>query len=470
VTTGFSVVTKADILADHQNQVENYQDSQALPSENHINIMLASGAESNLKSGDLQSKGFRLENQRPGHDIHENVLTIDENNAARVLFDQGNFVLNQNTAKTEKNPKVVPTSQVLNENGGLQTENYLDTVKLQKTVKRTDPALKSVWTDPGRGTDPDRSVWKDPGSSRPLKTSKVKAQLSFYEKAVHVLVVCVFMLGIFWCWRQAYATKRRPAPRKKPSFLCAVNFTLIWPCFYLCSVKLYTILRDSMQYLNAPTNHTAKLVRAPKNPRRQKSSEEKPNSWIKAALPSAPTGLGLGFPGSAAEFVQKRIPPSNRSSQLNIRNTRTEAAPLGETLGKAQANGRSSVYSSIDDPRSGGWRGIQKPIRSKLTVDRFGSALVEPCGLYNGYNSDANLCFMNSALQLIFHSVKDFGADLGRCEGAVAKAVRVIGEAAFEACRSRQNCLSQVADRIITSLCFLFLVMRATIFCVGSLN
>jgi hypothetical protein len=70
--------------------------------------------------------------------------------------------------------------------------------------------------------------------------------------------------------------------------------------------------------------------------------------------------------------------------------------------------------------------------------------MVEPCGMYNGFNSDANLCFMNSALQLIFHSVKNFGADLGRCEGAVARAVRGIGEAAYEACKNRKFCLSQV--------------------------
>jgi hypothetical protein len=189
-----------------------------------------------------------------------------------------------------------------------------------------------------------------------------------------------------------------------------------------------------MQYLNPPSNDEANPARTPKNSRRQKNSE--PASWIKAAQPCAPACQGLA--GSAAEFVHKRMPLCNRPNPMHT-------APLRETLGKLQANGRSSGDTTIDDPCSRACRGTQTQKISNLTADRFGSARFGPCGLYNGYNSDANLCFMNSALQLIFHSFKDFGADLGRCEGAVAKAVRVIGEAAFEACRNRQNCLSQVA-------------------------
>ncbi len=197
-----------------------------------------------------------------------------------------------------------------------------------------------------------------------------------------------------------------------------------------------------MQYLNSPSNEEAKLARIPKNSRKQKNSE--PTSWIKAAQPCAPTGRGLA--GSAAEFVQKRMPSASRPNPLHMRDCRKEASPLRDTFGKSQSTVHSSCCTTVYDPCSRVCRGTKIPNVSNLNADLFGSTLVEPCGLYNGYNSDANLCFMNSALQLIFHSVKDFAADLGRCEGAVAKAIREICEAAFEACRNRQKCLSQVTN------------------------
>jgi hypothetical protein len=412
------VLTKADVLADYPNSVGSYDYSHISPFENHINIVPTSGAKNKKENGDMRPIEFRYENQGPFHEGHENVIAIREKNSARVFFDHG-IVYKQNTAKNERILKVVPRGQVLSENRVAQSENNMETVKRQKKIKTTDSMFKT-----GR------------------KDLKDKPQLSFLQNAAQMLPLCVVVLGIFGCWRQAYATKRRSAPRKKPGFLGAVNFTSIWSYLSSYSLKFYTGLRDGMPYLNKPSTED-KLARTTKNTRRQKNSES--TSWIKAAQPCAPTGLGLApFPGSAAALVEKRIPLPNRANPLHIRDSRTEAVSLRETFGKSQANSRSSGNSTIDDPRLGEHRRAHKLNLSNSTMDRFGSALVEPCGLYNGYNSDANLCFMNSALQLIFHAVKDFGADLGRCEGAVAKAVRVIGAAAFEACRNREHCLSQV--------------------------
>jgi len=46
-----------------------------------------------------------------------------------------------------------------------------------------------------------------------------------------------------------------------------------------------------------------------------------------------------------------------------------------------------------------------------------------PCGLYNGVRGHENLCFMNSAIQLLFFAIKDFDKDLQMCSCAVANAL-----------------------------------------------
>jgi hypothetical protein len=404
--------------ADQQKLVENRELSKASSFESHINKIPAKSTQEN---DDVMPMTIRIENQPLFHEVHIDGTAYRERNTARDIFDHGKFV--QIAAKTERNEKIiVPTNQIPSENRGAHTENKLDTLNARDNIKRSDPAFKNIRRDPH-------------SFPRPPIASKRTGQLVMSEVAVLFVVGCVIILGIFACWRQSYATRRRPA-RKKSAFLCAVNITSIWP--YLCSVsiQLITDFRDSMQYLCGTCNDVTKLGRTTKNARRQKNSE--PNNSIKAAQPCTPTGH---FPGSATSFVEKRMPFSNRPN--HSQDCRTKATALRETYGNSQANGRSSGKTNIEDVRNGGCRGNELNI-SNLTIHCFGSAMVEPCGLYNGFNSDANLCFMNSALQLIFHSVKDFGADLGRCEGAVAKAVRGIGEAAFEACKNRQFCLSKV--------------------------
>mmetsp|Transcript_32212 Transcript_32212/g.102542 ORF Transcript_32212/g.102542 Transcript_32212/m.102542 type:complete len:664 (-) Transcript_32212:56-2047(-) len=64
-----------------------------------------------------------------------------------------------------------------------------------------------------------------------------------------------------------------------------------------------------------------------------------------------------------------------------------------------------------------------------MTVTRNGKKRAEgghagPCGLYNGVRGHENLCFMNSAIQLLFFAIKDFDRDLQMCSCAVASALR----------------------------------------------
>ena len=60
----------------------------------------------------------------------------------------------------------------------------------------------------------------------------------------------------------------------------------------------------------------------------------------------------------------------------------------------------------------------------------------DPVGYFNGSNGNMNLCFMNAALQLLLHAMRDLADDLNRCDGAVALSLREWVEAVLECGRT----------------------------------
>jgi hypothetical protein len=69
--------------------------------------------------------------------------------------------------------------------------------------------------------------------------------------------------------------------------------------------------------------------------------------------------------------------------------------------------------------------------------------------MYNGANCDANLCFINAAMQLVLQAMRGVWDDLDRCRGAAARAVRLLGEAVVVAAENSLRSIGQARSRFV---------------------
>ena len=238
---------------------------------------------------------------------------------------------------------------------------------------------------------------------------------SLYETIGRISGVFALLLLLFVCFHRSFASRYR----KRPPFKLHKSIS-IWSLAN--SLDMYSWAKERFKRAEAAQGGESdtKAARGARTARRGKEPDS--------------TKPGPGGAGSAA---------SPSVSGLQRRGT-TKAAGRGG--GQDPPNPAGWHPASAADASSASDRARQGGSAAGGTSGRDGAYVgdVEPCGLYNGCRSDANLCFMNAALQLLMHSVKGFWGDLQRCEGTVAEAVAALGEAAFKAGGRRQACLSQV--------------------------
>ena len=250
------------------------------------------------------------------------------------------------------------------------------------------------------GDRPIPSLVQRPIPQASLRVMAVPSDKSLWGTAHRILPVPVFVLIFLFCCHRSFASKnRKRASTKKPSkpfptFSAPVISWVVPPSKPFQIFSIPDVFSWPLDRLKTVDDRPAE-PRAGKPSRRQKLTD--PN---KPALPAA-----APVPDRGAAAALERRSGQKRPGQTGGREGQAAAAVCDSSGRGPQLGGRDRgpAARGLEAVSGGGAAGAGAVSAADGPGARqTGAGWVRgsPCGLYNGCNSDANLCFMNAALQV----------------------------------------------------------------------